>query len=364
MTFVAIFVIAMFAAIILTWGVIKIAQYFEIVDRPGERKIHDHPIPLLGGLGIYAAFAIFSLLLMQKYPEWFSFEKKFLIGILAGGLILMIGGALDDRYSLQPRWQLFFSALAALPPIMSGIGISFVSNPIGGIVRLDTWVLTMFQNDQWHLKITLLSDVFTFVWLMVMMYTTKVLDGLDGLVSGSGVIGGLVLAALSLLIGQSDVAILAFILAGSCMGFLFWNAFPAKIFLGNGGSQFIGFMLGLLAILSGGKVATALIILALPFLDLIFVMMQRIFFDHVSPARGDQKHAHFRLLALGMTQEQAVFTLYAIMSLCGIGALIFWGAYKFIIMLAFFFLISAALEWMYVRGLSTEGYSLEVKKRE
>ena len=158
---------------------------------------------------------------------------------------------------------------------------------------------------------------------MGMMFTTKLLDGLDGLTSGIATIGAFIIFVLSLTdkTFQPDVALLAVVFAGACAGFLFLNAYPAKIFLGEGGSLWVGFMLGMLAIISGGKVATALLIMGIPILDVIWVIIRRLFFEHKSIGRGDSKHLHFRLLTAGLSHRQSVLLLWGFAGLFGLASL-------------------------------------------
>jgi len=152
-----------------------------------------------------------------------------------------------------------------------------------------------------------------------MIYTTKFLDGLDGLVSGVTVIGSIILFCVSLFwdVDQSGTSVLCLILAGSTLGFLLFNFYPARIFLGEGGSTFLGFMLGVLAIISGAKIATALLIMGIPILDVVWVIIRRLFNERHSAFLGDKKHLHFRLLDIGLNQRQVVLLLYLLTLIFG-----------------------------------------------
>lgn len=296
------------------------------MDEPTEkRKIHKKPTPLLGGLAIFLSF-----FLVLGYYAFFTDKVlggqilgKHLIGIFLGGLILMIGGFLDDKYNLKPKWQIIWPILAVIVVILSGIGITYITNPLGGVLRLDEWQKIIFW---WHgipYKITLFADIFTFVWLLGMMYTTKFLDGLDGLTSGVTTIGAVIIFFVSLMaeVSQPETAMLSIILAGACAGFLVWNFNPAKIFLGEGGSLFTGFMLGVLSIIAGGKIATTLLVMGLPILDAFLVLLQRLI-ARKSLVLADQRHLHFRLLDAGLSQRQAVFSLYLVTLVFGTSTLI------------------------------------------
>lgn len=285
-----------------------------ILDAPGgERKTHGKPTPLLGGLAIFLALAAAVLAFKGSLLGGFLMPKH-LTGILIGAAILVVGGYLDDRYDLKPRHQLVFTAAAAIAVIASGIGADVITNPFGGVWRLDLWHLTLFERGGVPYRLTLPADLFTFGWLMAMMYTTKLLDGLDGLVSGLVVIGATVMALYSLtpLVGQPELARLAMITAGAFGGFLFYNARPASIFLGEGGSTLAGFLLGVMAVMAGGKIGTTLMVLAVPFMDMVWTIIRRLF-EGRPPAAGDAGHLHFRLVALGLTPGQTVtlFWLFA-----------------------------------------------------
>ena len=156
-----------------------------------------------------------------------------------------------------------------------------------------------------------------------MIYTTKILDGLDGLVSGIIAIGAFIifLFTISEQYYQGDIAIASIILFGACLGFLILNWHPAKIFLGEGGSVFLGFSLGVLAIISGGKIAIALLIMGIPILDVLWSIIRRLIAGKNPFKAGDRKHLHFRLLDLGLSQKKAVLIYYVIAGIFGLSAL-------------------------------------------
>ncbi len=265
----------------------------------------------------------FAVFLFGDLPSIYV-SKNFLIGIFVSSATLMLGGFFDDKYRIRPVLQIVPPIIACLAIIASGVGVEFVTNPIGeGVVHLDLvqWHFADFFGKPLHF--VLFADIFTFVWLMGMMFTTKLLDGLDGLVSGITTIGAFILFALSLTdkTYQPDVSLISIILAGAFAGFLIFNAHPAKIFLGEGGSLFAGFMLGVVAIISGGKVATALLIMGVPILDVAWVIFRRMFLERRSIGKGDSKHLHFRLLTAGLTHRQSVFLLWGLSALFGVASL-------------------------------------------
>lgn len=308
----------------LTLVVRRVAIRFGIVDRPaGGRKIHTRPIPLLGGVAIFvsiSAFVLFSL----RYTNWLTggeITVTHYAGFLLGGLILMAGGYVDDRYNLPARYAIVAPILAAVTVIAFGIEVTKLTNPFGGVILLEHWQ----------------SNAIVFVWLMVVMYTTKFLDGLDGLATGVSSIGALMvmLLALSTAYFQPDVAMLSAICLGSFLGFLAFNFHPARIFLGEGGSTFVGFVVGTLAVISGGKLATALLVIAIPMLDVVWIVVRRFRVGGLSQVfKGDRKHLHHRLLDRGWSQRQIVAAYYLLAIVFGCSALFLQSKEKLIALAA------------------------------
>jgi UDP-GlcNAc:undecaprenyl-phosphate GlcNAc-1-phosphate transferase len=318
---------------------IRLARHWKIVDDPGlapDRKQHAGPVPLLGG----AAIIIGSLATLWMLTAWsggsaWHLPLKQLIGLSLAGLALLVGGTLDDRFNLSPRRQLIAPLIAVLAVVVCGIGIKEVANPFGGLIHLDSvnFPLLSIRGVTYHL--TLWADLFTIIWLFITMYATKLLDGLDGLVTGVGAIGSVVVFLLTRRpeVNQPDIGALAIAFGGACVGFLIFNWHPARIFLGESGSLYIGFMLGILAIIAGGKLATALLILGLPILDMIFVILYRRFILHQSPWRtADRSHLHFRLLDRGWSVRQTVGFFYAVTIVFGVATPFVHGLTKMIML--------------------------------
>ncbi|MDP2934078.1 MAG: MraY family glycosyltransferase [bacterium] len=302
---------------------------FDYPDRP--RKIQERPVPNFGGAAVFIAFAATLMLWVLLLPSSFGphISLRYLFGILAGGAILVIGGYFDDRFELPPRFSFISPVLAVLVVIFSGVQLSYINNPLGGALLLDT--IKVFSYP-------LFGGLFVFVWILGMIYTTKFLDGMDGLVSGVSVIAALCLFFLSLVpvVDQPDTALLAIIFAGSVLGFLPWNFHPAKIFLGEAGSTLAGFLIGTLAIISGGKIATALLVMGIPILDVLWVILRRLTAS-ASVFQADRKHLHFRLLDLGLSHTQTVMFLYFISAAFGVSGIFLQSAGKLI---ALFILVS------------------------
>lgn len=279
-----------------------------VVDHPTneEKKLHNVSTPLMGGLAIYATLFIFLVITLSTTDllEVGLIQAHHYVGFLIGGGILMIGGFLDDKYDLSPKIAIIFPLIAALIAVLFGIGVSKLTNPFGGILEIS------------HLA----SGILTFVWLMVVMYTTKFLDGVDGLASGVSGAGALMIALLTLTTAfyQPDVAIVALLVFGALVGFLILNLRPGYIFLGDGGSLFVGYTLGVLAVIGGAKLGTALLVLIIPFLDVIWVVFRRILVDKKSPTIGDAKHLHHRLRRIGLSDRQVLVFYLSIAVIVGL----------------------------------------------
>lgn len=314
MDYILYFLMAGFLANLFTPLIVQYATRYGFMDIPRPpRNLHRNPVAKLGGIPIFITVVICTAVFwLSGGIDFAILPQKFIFAILFGGLVLMIGGIIDDKYDLPAKYLWIFPVIASLIVVMSGIGvgIKFLSNPFGDPISLD-----------FHLIGISGSGIFIFLWLVGMMFTTKFLDGLDGLVAGIGVIAGLTLFALSLThrVNQPITATLAIILVGSLAGYLIHAFYPAKIFLAEGGSTFIGFMLGVLSVVLGGKIATALLVMGIPILDVAWVIAQRLWRGK-SPFVGDRLHIHFRLMDLGFTQKQTVLILYAISAVFGFTA--------------------------------------------
>ncbi len=316
------FFLTFLLSLIFSYLMHKVALFFKIIDYPqrAERKVHQAPTPLLGGMAIFLSFFIVvGLVAALTNHFWIGhIASKQLLAVFLGAFILMVAGFLDDKYNLRPFWQTIAPTLAAIIIVLGEITITFITNPFGGTLELVSYIKELnFLGFNYNLRLP--ADIITFAWLSGMMYTTKLLDGLDGLVSSLTGVGALVIFAFTLVTKyyQPDVALLAIILAGACFGFLLLNRHPARIFLGEGGSLLLGFLLGVLAIISGGKIATTLLVIGIPFFDMIWVILRRFFWEHRSVTTADDKHMHFRLLRLGLSQNQVVILMNIIPAIFG-----------------------------------------------
>jgi len=300
----------------------KLATYYNIVDNPdSDRKKHTTATPLLGGIAIFIALSL-SLYIGREIILAGNLEVHHWLGVLIGGSFLMIGGLIDDIKKLSPAKQLIFPLLAAIAVVISGVGIEKITNPGGGFLYLDSFQIPIFFWNNHTYYFNVIADSFTILWLLSMTYTTKLLDGVDGLVGSITVVGSLVIFLFTTTTRwlQPDIAFTALILAAACLGFLILNWHPAKIFLGEGGSLLLGFMLGVLSIISGGKIAIALLIMGIPVLDVIWTIIRRIF-KHQSPFQADRHHLHFRLYDAGLGPRLTVLTFCLISLVFGLSGL-------------------------------------------
>lgn len=298
--------------------VIKLARRLNLVDdpnlRPHPAHIHTKITPRAGGLPIFIAITLTTLIFVP-------FDKH-ILGILVGSLILLLTGLFDDYlHDFSPVKRLIFQFVSALVVVGSGVGITFVGNPFGGTLRLDEIV---FQLNLFGLhNIIILADLFALFWIVWIENCLNWSTGVDGQMPGialaaAGTIG--LLSSKLYLNGdphQLYIAILSFITAGSAFGLLFFNWSPAKIFPGFSGSTILGFMIATLSILSGAKLATALLVLLIPAVDFFYTFFRRIF-SRKSPFLGDQKHLHHMLLNKGFTHKQIALFYVVTSALLGI----------------------------------------------
>ncbi|NCN99598.1 undecaprenyl/decaprenyl-phosphate alpha-N-acetylglucosaminyl 1-phosphate transferase [Candidatus Falkowbacteria bacterium] len=321
-----IFLVAFVLSALLTVAVGKIAFYFRVVDEPGQvgslsRKIHIQTTPLLGGLAIFFSYFIILFLLSDHFFSG-TLHWSHLIGFSVGALIIAGGGILDDKYNLKSQQQIIFPVLAIGALIWGGVSIEKITNPFGGVLNLHS--------------LFFISPFFIFLWMMGMMYTTKLLDGVDGLVSGLGAIGGFIIFLFTLTTRyyQPDIALAAILLTGVSVGFLVFNWHPAKIFLGEGGSLLIGYILGVLAIISGAKIAMALLVMGIPIMDVAWTIIRRLALGQNPFKTADRSHLHHRLLSLGLSQPLTVGIFYILSLSFGLSGLWLQSRGKFLALLA------------------------------
>ncbi len=314
------FLVAFLLSAVLTLLVKKIALKLSIVDLPdGERHLHTKPTPLLGGAAIFLSF--WAVVLFLFFNPIYGMEKiRNQLGVvLVSSMIIFLIGIADDLRPLSAKFRLIFVAVAVFICAIYFPWLTKITNPFGGYIELGQTI----------------AGILVFFWLMGTTYTVKILDGLDGLATGVVAIGAFIILLLTSFTKfyQPNVALVAAIFLAACLGFLVFNFYPAKIFLGESGSMFIGFMLGILAIIGGGKLATALLVMAVPIFDLVRVIYKRI--RRGQPIfKGDREHLHFRLVDSGISQRRAVLLLYGLAFLFGITTLFLQSIQKLYALLA------------------------------
>lgn len=317
-------------AVAFTAATIRIARKFNVIDKPGPaRKIHKSETPLLGGLAIFLAFFLVLFFSHDKLVAG-NLEYSHWLGFFIGAGFLMLGGFLDDKYGLKPEYQIIWPLLAVASVILGGVSIEKITNPFDDFLYFDS---AWFS----HILIT--------CWLLGMMYTTKLLDGLDGLVTGMTAIGAAIIFLFTMTTAyfQPDIGLASLVLASACAGFLVFNWHPAKIFLGDGGSLFLGYALGVLSIISGSKIAIALLVMGLPVLDVFWTIARRLAAGQNPFRIADRKHLHFRLLDLNLGYRKTVLIFYGLSALFGVSALFLQSLGKFIALLLLIILMLAII---------------------
>src|SRR3989339_2084838 len=325
------FIILISAAIIsylLTIPTIALEKKLHLVT---DSKTRSHPahthvgiIPRAGGLPIYLSILFTSLIFLSI--------NKIIVGVLIASFLLIILGLFDDVYDLSPYWSFTANILISALVIAFGLGIPYISNPFGGVIRLDFWQVPI--NFFGVHYIWVVADLLAIIWLT---WSTNMINwskGIDGQLPGFVAITAIFLGLLSNRftghdISASSVTILSFIVAGAYLGFLPHNYFPQKIMPGYGGGALAGFLLGILSILSFGKVGTAILILSIPLIDAVYTMIRR-FKNKQSPFRADWGHFHHRLLEIGWGKRRIAWFYWIISLILGISSLFLKGIEKVI----------------------------------
>lgn len=310
-------------SLILTDLVRKFAIARGLLSQPRSRDSHKKPLPRIGGLAIFLSFLLVSMIYFIfinpgadiSTGHWLGLDKK-IVGIWLASLVIVSVMLIDDLKELPALVKLFFQLIAVAVVIAAGIGIDFLPNPFGQVINLNSIYIPLnLFGTTYHFS--LWSDLLTAVWLIGMMNIVNFIDGVDGLAAGISAIAGLTLFFLSLIVAQSAVAMIAIILVGATLGFLCWNFYPAKIFMGDCGSMFLGLMLGVLPLISGGKLATAFLVLGFAIVDGLIVAGARIWRGKNPLTTPDKTHLHHRFLAAGFSVPQAVISMYVIAALFG-----------------------------------------------
>ncbi|UFT98875.1 undecaprenyl/decaprenyl-phosphate alpha-N-acetylglucosaminyl 1-phosphate transferase [Radiobacillus kanasensis] len=298
-------------SLIITPFVKKVALRIGATDKPSQRKVHVKLMPRLGGLAIFSSFIIGFVLFSEKNFNW--------IPIIIGLFIITLLGVLDDKFELPAKIKFGVQLLVAIITVIGGIQIEFITIPF-----LD------------RIEFGYLSIPITILWIVGVTNAINLIDGLDGLAAGVSSIALLTISGMAISLGNTFVALLGIMLLSSTLGFLVYNFYPAKIFMGDTGSLLLGYMISVLSLMGLYKNVTffslliPVIILGVPLLDTFFAIIRRII-QRKPLSAPDKLHLHHCLLGLGYSHRQTVLLIYAISGLFSVAAIIFsrttmWGS--------------------------------------
>ena len=318
------FAVSLLVAYVMTPPVKRFAEKVGAIDVPRDnRRVHDHPIPRMGGLAIFIGFVLSLIFFVPMSTK--------VLGLLVGSVIIAVMGGVDDIVSLNPWVKLAGQIVAALVAIRCGLVFDVISNP------------NIFAEET-YIEIGWLSIPLTMLWIVGCTNAVNLIDGLDGLAVGVSAISSMTMLIVSLFVSEPVVSIILAALTGACLGFMPYTLNPAKIFMGDVGSQLLGFVLSTASIMGLFKLHAIitffvpLLALALPLADTIFAFFRRILHGQ-SPFKADKGHFHHRLLAMGLNQKQVVAVLYGISAVLGLLAVLMAGdsmAVKIICLVAAF----------------------------
>ncbi|MBN1486314.1 MAG: undecaprenyl/decaprenyl-phosphate alpha-N-acetylglucosaminyl 1-phosphate transferase [Anaerolineae bacterium] len=285
----------------------RLGIYWGIADHPGGRRKHQGAISRLGGLGLAVGFfGAVALSQIAPIPTSDPNESLRFWGLMGGGLWMFLLGLADDRFDFSPRIQYMGYFVAAIIATVTLIILERFNNP--------------FTNTTVVLPVFLYVPV-TIFWMTGMTVTVNWLDGLDGLAAGVTAIVSAILAIHMVRVGQYSIVPLALALLGAALGFLVYNVPPARVFMGSNGSFFLGYLLGALSLIAGARVATVLLVMGIPVLDVAWTIVDRL--RHARHASmGDRRHLHYRLKDAGFSTRVIVFAYWGFCALFGILALL------------------------------------------
>ena len=297
--------VAMLISFVATPLVKKLAYKVGAVDVPKDnRRMHDHPIPRMGGLAIFIG-CVASILL-------FADVTRPLQGILLGSCLIVAVGVVDDAHPLGAGVKFILQIVAALIAVWHGVIIQTIANPF-------------FFGDNPYWNFGIWAVPITVIWIVAVTNSVNLIDGLDGLADGVSTIGAFTMLIIALLMGDLEIAVITAALVGACVGFIPYNRNPAKIFMGDTGSTFLGFMLATVSVIGLFKFYAVIsfivpfIILGFPIFDTVSAFTRRILKGQ-NPMKADRSHTHHKLIDMGMNQKQAVATLYLVAGVLGLCA--------------------------------------------
>lgn len=302
-----VFMLTLVVSILMVPFAIRFAKKIGAIDIPNGRKVHKHIMPRLGGIAIYIAFLVgfFYISTIIKLP----------ISIIVGATIIMLVGLIDDKFQIKPWQKLLGQIVATLVILSDGFFIKYVTVPfIEQSVQISLWI----------------AIPISFLWIVGVTNAVNLIDGLDGLAAGVSIIAGGAIFVMALIEHDVQVAFLAIAVIGATLGFLFFNFYPAKIFMGDSGSLLLGFLLSVFSLISFKQVTLItliipIIILAVPIIDTTIAIIRRKL-NKQGIMEPDKNHLHHRLLAAGFTHRQAVFFIYGISIFFGTAAILVYSA--------------------------------------
>lgn len=320
--------VALAISFVTTPAVKLFAQKVGAIDVPNEeRRVHDHPIPRLGGLAIFIAFLLSVVL--------FADVDRQVQGILLGAVVVVIVGVIDDIMPLPALLKFVVQIAAALIAVFHGVVIEIVSNP------------NIFSPSE-YLVLGAMSIPITVIWIVAITNSVNLIDGLDGLAVGVSAIASVTMLVIAIVFAEENVAVMLAALTGACIGFMPYNLNPAKIFMGDTGALLLGFVLSTVSIIGLFKFyaiisfAVPFLALGLPIFDTAFAFFRRICTGK-NPMAPDRGHFHHRLIDMGLSQKQAVAILYSVSAILGLAAVVITtsGEIKAIILIVAFALAVA-----------------------
>lgn len=301
-----IFITTLGFTLLSCWLVLRVFPKIGLMDRPKKYKLKRAPIPYPGGLAIFFAFLISFV--------FFIPTNALTLSVLFASTLLVLVSFVDDRIGLPPALRLFVQFISGGILALGGIGVTSITNPFGGSIALDSLTFNFFANQQ----ILVFSAIVTVLWIMVMVNAFNWIDGVPGMASAVAFVASLILFLLSIRPGfhyvdQTLAISLSIIAMALSVGFLLFDFPPPRMIMGDTGSMFLGLLLAVTALISGGKIATTVLVLGFPILDFAWVILGRLRKGQ-SPFKGDLTHFHHRLLKAGFS-EQKVVIFFAIASL-------------------------------------------------
>lgn len=309
-------VVSLIVGLIATPITILLAKKYKLVDDPKKHKhpaiIHKKPIPRAGGLPIFIAILISMLIFLPL--------NNLSVSIILAGFVVVVIGILDDKYDLSPYIRFVVNIACASIVIFSGVSVPFITNPAGGILHFVVYSISL-GSITFDFSLPAVLAVIWIVWVMNMLNWSK---GIDGQMPGVAAVSAVVIGIAALRFPQLNSmniygAQLSFIVAGAAISFLFYNFYPAKIFPGYS-ATILGFMIGVLSIISGVKLATAILVMGIPTVDAAVTILRRILSKR-SPFWHDKGHLHHLFLDLGLSQRSIAFFYWIMSLLLGIFAL-------------------------------------------